>query len=134
MTGISRRALFWAPRALSIAFILFISLFALDAFSEGRGFWGALLAFGIHLVPSLVLLSALVVAWRWEWVGAGFYAVIGALYILFVVPRAIPSATKAVWILTVAGPAFVIAALFLMNWLKRSELRPPEPERHPGKP
>jgi hypothetical protein len=29
------------------------------------------------------------------------------------------------WILLIAGPAFVIAGLFLANWLKRGELRIP---------
>jgi hypothetical protein len=30
---------------------------------------------------------------------------------------------KLVWILTIAGPAFVIAGMFLAGWLKRGQLR-----------
>jgi hypothetical protein len=30
---------------------------------------------------------------------------------------------RLIWILTIAGPAFAIAGLFLANWLKRSDLR-----------
>ena len=41
MSNSSRRALYWAPRALSILYILFLSMFALDVFSEGRGFFSA---------------------------------------------------------------------------------------------
>jgi hypothetical protein len=126
MTEFSRRALFWAPRALSIAFIGFLSLFALDVFGGGYGFWKTLLALTMHLIPTFVLIAALVLAWRWEWIGATIYAAAGMLYVILVLlwpPRPIPPAVKLVWILTIAGPAFVIAALFLANWMKRGELR-----------
>ncbi len=124
MTDFSRRALFWAPRALSIAFIAFLSLFALDVFGEGYGLWRTLLALVMHLIPTFVLIVALVFAWRWEWIGAVLYAAAAALYIASVWPRPLPPGIKAVWIATIAGPALVIAGLFLVNWLKRSELHP----------
>ncbi len=62
MTRFSGRALFWAPRALSIAFIAFLSLFALDVFGAGYGFWRTLLGLAIHLIPSFVLIGVLVLA------------------------------------------------------------------------
>jgi hypothetical protein len=40
----SSRAFFWAPRALAILFIAFMSFFALDVFGEGYGFWRTLIA------------------------------------------------------------------------------------------
>jgi hypothetical protein len=123
MAGFSDRALFWAPRAISIAFIAFLSLFALDVFSEGYGFWRTLLALGIHLIPSFVLLAILLLALRWEWIGAAAYAAAGAIYVAAVLPGPIPPETKLIWILTVAGPAFLISVLFLANWRKRRELR-----------
>jgi hypothetical protein len=39
MNESKRRMLFWTPRLLSILFAIFISLFALDVFGEGYGFW-----------------------------------------------------------------------------------------------
>jgi hypothetical protein len=30
---------------------------------------------------------------------------------------------RLIWILAIAGPAFVIAGLFLANWLKRADIR-----------
>jgi len=115
-------ALFWAPRALAIAFIAFLSVFALDVFGTGRGFWQTLAAFLLHLIPSFALAAALILAWRWEWIGAAFFAGAAALYTGMVLRHSLPANVKLVWILTIAGPAFVIAALFLVNWLKRSEL------------
>ena len=124
MTQISRRALFWTPRGLSIVFIAFLSLFSMDVFSEHLGFWQTALALAMHLIPSFVLIAALVLAWRWEWIGAALYAAAGLLYVWWVatLSRPLPAAVKLMWILMIAVPAFVIAGLFLASWLKRSEL------------
>ena len=70
MTSLSKRLLFWTPRALAIVFIAFLSLFALDVFGEGYGFWQTLLALVIHLIPTWILIALLILAWRWEWIGA----------------------------------------------------------------
>jgi hypothetical protein len=124
MSNSSKRLLFWAPRIFSILFIVFLSLFALDVFNEGLGFWKTLLALAIHLIPSLVLIAALIVAWRWEWVGAAIYAGAGALYVVTLLPRRLPPPPiKLQWIATIALPAFAIAVLFLANWLKHNQLR-----------
>ena len=64
MTELSRRTLFWAPRVLSVALIVFLSLFALDVFGEVQGFWNTVLALAIHLIPTLVLSVVLILAWR----------------------------------------------------------------------
>jgi len=109
--------LFWSPRILCIGFAIFVSLFALDVFGEGLGFWQTGQALLIHLLPTAVLAVVLAVAWRWEWVGAVLLAVAGALYAIKVLPQH-PS-----WAASIALPLLVIAGLFLANWLKRSELR-----------
>ncbi len=124
MTNFFGRALYWAPRILSIAFIGFLSLFALDVFDETSGFWKTILALAMHLIPSFVLIGVLVLAWKWEWIGAALYAAAGVLYIATVWGRPVPDHIKLSWVLTISGPAFLIAALFLANWLKRGELHP----------
>jgi hypothetical protein len=122
MSTLSRRTLFWAPRALAIAFIAFISLFALDVFDEGYSFWQTLGALAMHLIPSFVLIGGLVLAWRWEWIGGALYGAAGMLYVSWVSTRPLTPTIKLTWILTIAGPAFVVAALFLVNWWKHGEL------------
>jgi len=126
MSASSKAALFWTPRILSIAFIGFLSLFALDVFGAGQGFWRTAQALFMHLIPVFVLVAALALAWRWEWVGAALYSAAGLLYVYMVLTmsRPIPPATRLLWIATISGPAFVIAALFLAGWLTRS--------RHPS--
>lgn len=116
MSSFTRRALFWAPRALCILFIAFVSMFALDVFGEVHGFWRTLGALAMHLVPTFVMLAALVVAWRWEWVGTVLFA---ACAIAFTYIVRGTWATKMMF----AVPCLVTACLFLWNWLRRAELR-----------
>jgi hypothetical protein len=125
MSNFSGRALFWAPRVLSIVFIAFLSIFALDVFDGRHSIWQMILAFLIHQIPVFVLIAALILAWRWEWIGAVLYGIAGLLYIVWVITmsRPIPPAMKFLWALTIAVPAFAIAGLFLANWLKHDALR-----------
>jgi hypothetical protein len=117
-----KRVLFWAPRGIAILFAVFLSMFALDVFQESRGFWGTLAALGMHLVPVGVYLIILLLAWRWEWVGAVFFAGLAVLYIARL-PHQLPTGVRNNWISVIAGPLLVIAALFLLGWWKRGEIR-----------
>jgi hypothetical protein len=119
-----KRLLFWSPRILCILFAAFLSLFALDVFDGRHGFWQTMLALLMHLIPVFVLILALVIAWRWEWVGAVLYAAAGTWYVIWALRHPnLPARIKLLWSSTIAGPAFVIAALFLLNWLYRAQLR-----------
>jgi len=64
-----RRLLFWTPRVALLLFAAFLSIFALDVFGAGYGFWETALALLMHLIPMWIMLGALALAWRWEWVG-----------------------------------------------------------------
>lgn len=113
------RLLYWTPRVLCILFAVFISMFALDVFGEHRSFWQTVLALAMHLVPTALLLLILLVAWRWEWVGFVGFCALGTLYIVTMWGRFHWSVYA-----IISGPAFLIGALFLLNWLYRAELRP----------
>jgi lysylphosphatidylglycerol synthetase-like protein (DUF2156 family) len=117
MNTVSRRLLFWTPRVICIAFAIFLSLFALDVFNEGYGFWKTLLALSIHLVPVYIVLAVLAIAWRWEWFGAAGFAGL-ALYYAKGNWRRHPD-----WVVVIGGPLVLLAVLFLLNWLKHDELR-----------
>ncbi|MBC8319905.1 MAG: hypothetical protein H8E34_04205 [Bacteroidetes bacterium] len=67
----------WLPRVICVLAILFISLFAADAFAPGLTIWQQLAAFFIHLIPSFVLLALLIVAWKWEKIGGIIFIVLG---------------------------------------------------------
>ena len=73
----SIRFVHWSPRILCILAILFVSLFAADSFSPGLTIWQQLGAFFIHLIPSIVLLFLLIIAWKWELIGGIIFTAIG---------------------------------------------------------
>jgi hypothetical protein len=68
---------YWLPRTLCILAILFLSLFALDAFGPGMSLGKQIGGFLIHLIPSFILCGFLVVAWKWELIGGGLFVLIG---------------------------------------------------------
>jgi hypothetical protein len=116
----AHQLLYWAPRALCIVFALFISLFALDVFDEGKGFWGTFLALLMHLIPTFLLLFVLAISWRREWIAGILFPLLGVLYVVWAWSKPF-----GVWstLLLMAGPLVLTGALFLLNWHYRGELR-----------
>jgi len=74
---ISTKVLHWLPRILCILAILFISLFALDAFDPKLTLWEQITGFIIHLIPSFLLMLILLLAWKKELIGGIVFAIIG---------------------------------------------------------
>src|SRR5579859_1447333 len=107
MSQPGNRLLFWSPRILAILFAIFLSVFALDVFSEPRGFWRTALALAIHLIPAATVLLVLAAAWQWERVGALLFALLAGIYAYQVLPMH-PS-----WAAAISGPLVAIAALFM---------------------
>ncbi|MCL5431838.1 MAG: hypothetical protein M1484_01920 [Patescibacteria group bacterium] len=96
-----KKIIYWLPRILSILFIAFISMFALDVFGEPQ--W--LLALFMHLIPSYFLIAITIVAWKHEVLGGFLFLVAGVALLIFTHFEA----------LIIGIPAFVIGALFLGN-------------------
>lgn len=71
------RIIYWLPRVLCILAILFVSMFALDAFRPGHSIWEQLLDFAMHLIPSFILTIFLIIAWKWETAGGILFLLIG---------------------------------------------------------
>lgn len=111
------KALYWIPRILTIVFILFLGLFALDSFEGDQSFIKKLGGLFIHLIPNFVLILILVVAWKHEWVGTVAFTLVGIAYFVMFWGR-FPAATY----LTISGPLFVIAVLFWLNWENRKKI------------
>jgi len=122
MSHLSARLLYWSPRILAIALAIFLSLFALEAFSEFHVLWKAILAFCIGLLPAAIVAVILALAWRWEWVGAALFSLAATYYaLIWTVP---PRHMNWPATLGISGPLLVIAGLFLANWIERAKVRP----------
>jgi hypothetical protein len=115
--------LFWTPRILCILLALFLSLFALDVFEEGVGMWRTMAALLIHLVPVYVIVIALLVSWKQEWLGAVLFFGLAIFYLIWGHGRVHWSAK-----LAIAGPLAMIGVFFLLNWTYRKQLRNPSSE------
>jgi hypothetical protein len=111
------KMLFWTPRILTIVFILFLGLFALDSFEGEQSMIKKIGGFFIHLIPNFVLIVVLIVAWKHEWVGTIAFTLVGIAYIIMFWGR-FPVATY----FTISGPLFLIAVLFWLNWMNRKKL------------
>lgn len=120
-----KKALYWAPRILSILFICFLTLFSLDIFQPGMSAGEIVAGLFFHNIPSIVLLILLVVAWKKEIVGAISYFCVGLLYVVFLIYSAatsgLPWHLVLSWGMLIAGPAFIIGVLFLFNWKSRAK-------------
>lgn len=116
----SIRYFHWMPRIICILSILFVSMFAADAFGPGRSSAEQLGDFIIHLIPSFVLLAILFVAWKWELTGGILFLVIGLGLSPFVYNMNYDMNHSA-WasigiILIIIVPFIIVGSLFIISY------------------
>jgi prolipoprotein diacylglyceryltransferase len=116
----------WLPRIICILAILFISMFALDAFAPGLTVWQQIGGFLIHLIPSYIMIALLVIAWKWEYVGGIIFTVIGFVFCLSVFllnynRNHFSAAQSFINTLIVAIPFVLVGILFMMSHNKKKQ-------------
>ncbi len=110
----NRTLLTWAPRILLILFALFLALFSLDVFDEGKGAGAIAVDLLAHNLPSLLLLAILAAAWRRPAIGAFACAALGLFYVAWAW-GAFPLSAY----LTISGPLFACTLLYALDWRAR---------------
>ena len=113
----TKKVIYWLPRILSICFILFLSLFALDVFSEYTG-WKIIQALFMHLLPGLILLVLTIIAWKRDLVGMAVFFIFAVGYIFIAGLHHHWS-----WYALISGPCFIVGVLFLMSWFQMRNLK-----------
>ena len=114
--------IYWAPRILSILFLLFLTLMSLDVFSTGLNFWQTAVALFMHNIPVLILLIILIFSWKYEIVGGVAFILAGIFYIALVSITAIRTGFEwyyVAWAAQISGVAFFIGMMFLVGWSKK---------------
>ncbi len=117
----------WLPRIICILAILFVSVFALDAFSPELTIWQQIGGFLMHLIPSFILLAFLIVAWKWEYIGGIIFAIIGLILSPFVFVMNY-NRNDSIWmslgiILSITIPFIIVGVLFVVShFLKKKNL------------
>lgn len=117
MTRTSAKVVLWGPRVLGLLMSVFLSLFALDAFSEGKPLMEALPAFAVHVAPAVCLLIIVGLSWRWEWLGGVAFIGLSVAYATMMAHGRLD------WMLLISAPLVVIGSLFLLSWRHHEELR-----------
>ncbi|MBU0577500.1 hypothetical protein KJ742_07250 [Patescibacteria group bacterium] len=102
------RLVYWLPRVLTIIYIVFISLFALDTLGEENFFIPLL----IHLIPSFVLIAVLWMSWKKEVIGGIMFLAFAIFYLTISWGKADPFAY-----LVMIGPLLLISFLFFGNYI-----------------
>ena len=114
---------FWLPRVICILAILFVSVFALDAFESGLTIWEQLSDFFMHMIPSFILLSFLIIAWKWEFIGGMIISTISLIATPFIFLKNYHmnhSIWMSLWIITIITiPFFVSGMLFMVSHFRK---------------
>ena len=123
----SIKLIYWLPRVICILAILFVSLFALDAFDPALSFWQQIGGFLIHLIPSFVLLAVLIIAWKWEKIGGIILMIIGLGISPFVFKMNY-GMNESIWmslgiILAITFPFVVVGVLFVISHFVKKKNR-----------
>ena len=119
MNKIAKSALFWTPRVLGILIAGLLTLLSTDVFAEGYPFWQSILGFLIHMLPAFAVILVIVLAWRWEWVGALGFIAFGVWYIAIAWDNQFDWTVYAM----LAGIPGLIGILFLVGWIYREKIR-----------
>jgi hypothetical protein len=109
----------WIPRILAIIAILIISLFALDSFGTEETFLKEFSNFSLHLVPAIILLVFLVVAWKRELIGGILFVIFGLGFIplVYTMNHAMSNSawTSVAVVLMVNAPCILVGILFILG-------------------
>lgn len=105
-----KRWLTWIPRLLTVAFVGFLALFAMDVFSEYDNLRDTLVALFMHLIPNFILLIALLIAWRYKIVGGVIFLILGVISVF-----AFGTYAHIITFLIVSLPAYIIGLLFILD-------------------
>lgn len=108
--------LHWSSRIICILFLIFISIFSLDAIVKGAGFWENALSLIIHSIPVLAGAILLVLSWKWSWIGGAGFLALGVLYIIWA-----SHSGRGTSIIYIA--LFLIGAVFFADWFLRKAIR-----------
>jgi len=105
----------WIPRITGLLMVLFIGMFALDAFDPHLAVYRQILNFLIGLVPAYIVLATVIIGWKWDLAGCLIYLVLTLSYTFL-------SYKHPLWLLGISLPLLILSILFFISWyLKRKE-------------
>jgi hypothetical protein len=104
---------YWGPRIVGFFAVGLLMLLASDAHEAGLTTPAARNALLIHLVPAGIVFCLLLVAWRWELIGAVGFPLLGLFYVGGSWGRVSLGAH-----LLISGTLILAGVLFLIDWIQ----------------
>lgn len=106
------RAIFcWLPRLIVFFAIFFVSRLAFNVLEQDLSLGQTILAVSIRLAPAFVLLTFLVIAWRWPATGGLLFIGLGAFYLF-----ATWGQYTADIYLIITGLPCAVGLLYILDW------------------
>jgi len=125
----SIKIIYWTPRVMCILAILFISVFALDAFQPNMSIWKQIGDFLLHLIPSFILLAFLILAWKREFIGGVIFLIIGIAFTPIVFKHNFAMNNSFYMSLGIVAaitfPFIVVGILFILSFFLKKKRKTP---------
>ena len=96
-------------------------MFSLDVFDSASSLGDILIGLFMHNIPVFILLIVLLISWKHEIIGGIAFIFAGLLYIFTLLMNPQLEWYMLSWSLIIAGPAFLIGILWLLNWRKKKD-------------
>ncbi len=111
------KILFHSPRLLAIVFAIVLILISSDVFNDAVMTLGEkILSFSVKLISPVIIIAALIFAWKREMIGGLIFIILGIAYILFAWNN------LELWKLIISGSVLIfIGVLFLLNQRNNSK-------------
>ena len=109
-----QKIFYWLPRIAGIICALFCFILAFGVFAEED--WTPLeetIGFLMQLIPFLIMIILLLIAWKWEFIGGISYIILGIAIIAYMILFR-PEMWYNSFILS--GPLFFVGLLFIIHY------------------
>ncbi len=112
------KTLRWGARILTILLILFIGLLSIDVFFEGYSFPEILVAFFMHNIPTLLLIAALIIAWKRPKIGGIIFLILALASLIF-----FKTYQDLIVVLLITLPPTIIGLLFIYESIRAKTIK-----------
>ena len=100
----------WSPRIIASAFAGLLALFSLDAFEGAEPAGVKLEGFAVHLLPAVITIACLAVAWKYRLWGGVLFLFLGIVFTFY-----FGTATNIYNFMLISAPLFAAGVLFLLS-------------------
>ena len=96
--------------------VIYLGIFALDAFTGDKAIIEEIGDFCIHAAPSFLVFAVVMISWKRQWIAGTFFTAIALYYALTTLDRVD-------WILAISFPLLVTGLLYYLSWWKREYIK-----------